>query len=384
MNSGGRLHDDFNGSNKDIYVENYTSTPGNDLIVRVRLREYMELTEEDGTVAAKSDPTQTKESKDTWPIYRLSGTVTYQGNEATDEYQEHYDADHPYSRWTFGGQTTYLPTANKDNDSQDADINGTLAGKDGVPYGDYVDHAAEGTPGSKQTLDGTVISMTQWQTNRSQLGSYWVYDTDGWAYWAQPLKPGEATGLLLSAIDVKIPEDYAIYYGIYVESQMVTAGEIDKLKDFDGGVTEAGKALLNALAAEIGTPTITAADDPEGISLEPSFEEKRPVVIEPPTTEDEKEAGTEPEEEQTPSEEDRTPADGDETLDKDEEQNKDQNKDETDPPEQDSETIPETPTEAPDTSTETPDETPQQPPSDDNENKSEISPSDTETGKDAA
>ena len=41
MNPGGRLHDDFNGSNKDVYVENFTKAGenGEPLYVRVRLDE---------------------------------------------------------------------------------------------------------------------------------------------------------------------------------------------------------------------------------------------------------------------------------------------------------------------------------------------------------
>lgn len=42
-NAGGRLHDDFNGSNKDVYVENFTDPKnGQPIYDRIRLREYME------------------------------------------------------------------------------------------------------------------------------------------------------------------------------------------------------------------------------------------------------------------------------------------------------------------------------------------------------
>ena len=41
VNPGGRLHDDFNGSNKDVYVENFSSydTGGVPIFARVRLDE---------------------------------------------------------------------------------------------------------------------------------------------------------------------------------------------------------------------------------------------------------------------------------------------------------------------------------------------------------
>ena len=44
INPGGRLHDDFNGQNKDVYVENFTEGEGATTIyARVRLDEYMEI-----------------------------------------------------------------------------------------------------------------------------------------------------------------------------------------------------------------------------------------------------------------------------------------------------------------------------------------------------
>ncbi|MBC8545221.1 hypothetical protein, partial [Bianquea renquensis] len=45
VNPGGRLHDDFNGVNKDVYVENFMSADeagGVPIYARVRLDEYLE------------------------------------------------------------------------------------------------------------------------------------------------------------------------------------------------------------------------------------------------------------------------------------------------------------------------------------------------------
>ena len=41
INPGGRLHDDFNGTNKDIYVENFADEP---ILARIRLGEFLALT----------------------------------------------------------------------------------------------------------------------------------------------------------------------------------------------------------------------------------------------------------------------------------------------------------------------------------------------------
>ena len=46
VNPGGRLHDDFNGTNKDVYVENFVSADdpaGVPIYARIRLDEYMEI-----------------------------------------------------------------------------------------------------------------------------------------------------------------------------------------------------------------------------------------------------------------------------------------------------------------------------------------------------
>ena len=47
INPGGRLHDDFNGTNKDVYVENFnTGVDAVPIFARVRLDEYMEIGQE--------------------------------------------------------------------------------------------------------------------------------------------------------------------------------------------------------------------------------------------------------------------------------------------------------------------------------------------------
>ena len=60
----------------------------------------------------------------------------------------------------------------------------------------------------------------------SKPGKYWVYDTDGWAYWAEAIQPGEATGLLLSKISLKkeMMDDW--YYGINAVAQFATDDDL--------------------------------------------------------------------------------------------------------------------------------------------------------------
>ena len=51
INPGGRLHDDFDGTNKDVFVENFTDPEngGQNIFARVRLEEYLEVVLNYGT-----------------------------------------------------------------------------------------------------------------------------------------------------------------------------------------------------------------------------------------------------------------------------------------------------------------------------------------------
>ena len=55
INPGGRLHDDFDGENKDVYVENFTdpNNGGEDIFARIRLEEYFEIITNYGSKAEK-------------------------------------------------------------------------------------------------------------------------------------------------------------------------------------------------------------------------------------------------------------------------------------------------------------------------------------------
>ena len=260
-NPGGRLHDDFNGQNKDVYVENFTD-PDDDgvaIYARVRLDEYMEVgtgaglktgsadydAKQAASLVAGADINDVK----TWTTHVPAGTV---GN-CTNDF-------HLYWNWDMGGQTVFMPTFDKNKDSLAADINGTYDGTDAaddVHYDDYVayadgdqktgnavydaddnsvdegDAAVEGTNiatveethTAKATQTATVITMAEWKAAGSQPGAYWVYDVDGWAYWAQAIQPGEATGLLLDGVNLKRDPGEDWYYAINVVAQFATSGD---------------------------------------------------------------------------------------------------------------------------------------------------------------
>lgn len=196
-----------------------------------------------------------KADQSTWTTHYFDAT------NATDEY------------WTWttgeGASTVYMPTFNMNKDGLEDDINGTYAGPDGDPatdedrYDDYVTYEEGDTLTDTEIYDadandvdeyvdgsGTVdtnwvevevsheakttgvtaefISMQEWIDGGYGEGAYWVYDTDGWVYWAQPIASGETTGLLLDKIELAQVMDDSWYYGINVVAQFITADDLGK------------------------------------------------------------------------------------------------------------------------------------------------------------
>lgn len=301
---------------KNVYVENFTTVleDGVQVFARVRLDEYMEIGAGAGTSnadkAAKSvDPTNpnaTFENMDEWRT-RLPS-----------------DTDKPFQKyWTWdmageadGGLTDgvyYMPTFNKNKDSLEADVNGTFGGTDknnATPedaFDDYVEYTmveveggtaltektaiaiydndpndddelapptnstvenavdagwvktAEENHDTKQTLKSKVITMEEWLT-KPVKGDFWVWDEDGWAYWANPINPDSATGIFLDGIartEEIINEEW--YYGINVVAQFITADHLGR-DDRVSGFYKDGEApsynalkLLNTIGVNVNT-----------------------------------------------------------------------------------------------------------------------------------
>jgi len=129
INPGGRLHDDFNGENKDVYVENFADDP---IYARIQLSEYFEiianyqfLQDEDETNdhLAVSTPVLGSKSEDGTYIY---DTFYFDGNvDENGVVSAGNDAEGTsYWSWQTGGETVYMPTFNMNKDSLQADING--------------------------------------------------------------------------------------------------------------------------------------------------------------------------------------------------------------------------------------------------------------------
>ena len=294
VNPGGRLHDDFDGTNKDIYIENFTADDGSGMPIfaRIRLYEYMETGPDAGTnlqgglgrdVEVVGGTTHQIGDTSTWIIHTYDhDTVPADGQSL-----------HSYAKWQMGGSTVYMPTFNMDKDSLKSDINGTFAGPDGYrpddpldtedKYQDYVKYTVGATqvgteihdgdedsldnngiitvPGqthtAKATPTATVLSMAEWKDLGSPPGNFWVYDTDGWAYWASAIQPSTATGLLLNGLNFVGATSGDWYYAIYVEAQLATAFDWGDQETGDGfykdGFTEDGKTVLeNAANVVVG------------------------------------------------------------------------------------------------------------------------------------
>ena len=302
LNVGGRLHDDFNGEeNKDIYVENFGNEP---ILARIRLDEYMEIGAGAGRKGEQQESNQSEpvvegtelEDQTTWTTHIPNETGVTDCDTPTSKLHEYFE-------WEMGGSTIFMPTFNKNKDSLKSDVNGTFAGPDGDPstkedrfedYQEYTDQqkvtsnavydaddntvdegdgGAEGvnhktieeTHTAKPTQTGTVITMAKWKEDGSQPGKYWVYDTDGWAYWAEAIQPGEATGLLLSKISLKQQMSDDWYYRINAVAQFATDDDLgDDTEDtgfYEDGLTDDAYYLLMTAAGHKETVEITTAGD---------------------------------------------------------------------------------------------------------------------------
>ncbi|MBQ4650037.1 MAG: hypothetical protein IJB73_04980 [Firmicutes bacterium] len=340
INPGGRLHDDFNGTNKDVYVENFADDP---IYARVRLEEYFEITMNPGAGTAEKkdviigtyDAATDTRGYEIFTKYDSLNGNTLAAGVVGDTYSENAtEGTDGYSWWSWqtGGQTTYMPTFNMNKDSLQADINGTYEGPDGIAgvnpetgaddkYTDYDEYAdgetldgteiydadsndiedenvteVAATHTAKATGDATLISMDAWSAlpEEEQVGPYWVYDTDGWCYWAQAIAPDTATGLLLDGIELNQVMDDSWYYAINVVGQFITADDLGKTDNTGFYDTTDGKskapsanalALLKAIGVEVPITTQEELQDAFNAGGEITLGDTEITLDEAPATE---------------------------------------------------------------------------------------------------
>ena len=306
INPGGRLHDDFNGENKDIYVENFADE---EIYARIQLSEYFEIIANYGAGEGVETSTQLLGSKNDDGTYNYTlfnnydsladGTLKAGVNGTYDDTAEEGEAGWAYWSWQTGGSTIYMPTFNMNKDSLKPEINGiyedgnvgTISDRvldldhEDAQYSEYEEYAeGETLTGdeiydadandleddgittvsgvehiAKSTESGSLISMADWD---GTAGPYWVYDTDGWVYWAQAIEPDTATGLLLDGIELNQVMDDTWYYAINVVAQFVTADDVGKA---DGtGFYADGQAPTAEAEDLLRAIGVTSVDDEAG------------------------------------------------------------------------------------------------------------------------
>jgi hypothetical protein len=232
---GVSIHDDVSAPNKDIYVENWGSSP---IFARMMLREYMEVGENAGSKSGSKNVKKLFESADindesTWKIH-VEGDLD---NSFID-----------YWSWSTGGQKYYMPVP------ESSQREGYIARDETVYDGSE--------PDVKQTQNATTLSIADWIDMGRPIGPYWVGDTDGWYYWASPLEPGEASGLLIDEIKKIKSTGGMYYYAIQASAQFATAdGDILSPGDYSsfgkaegGGWTAEGEALMKLITKKSVLP----------------------------------------------------------------------------------------------------------------------------------
>lgn len=366
-NVGARVHEHNDGLNRDVFVENFLEEiEATSLLVRVRLEEYMEIgtgagvlvqeikyqellaagLKEENKEEMENEPQvqeqvlteveqAMKEDRELYTVpgdKRKSGVIPVSTDPTTwdiymykEELRDSYGEEktiRDYRQLSFGGQTTYMPTFDRNQSHNNVDYNGTVEGYDliateGVAYDDYKKYVQseglqvrkdgiyytisqdeeyfydkyvelpEGTTEygqyievkleesnqlykiqniehiTQETLIGEVVSMEEWLgfSEQRKIGNYWVYDVDGWAYWAEPLKPQTATGLLLDeVVPVGNPVGVPYYYALNVVGQSALPGDwgvegSEYLGFYKDGITDNAQELLGLISMQVEQDT---------------------------------------------------------------------------------------------------------------------------------
>lgn len=361
--AGGRIHINFNGNSDvhEIFVENYKYTKdevddseyltdlseyvdilGEEIYVRIRLEEYLEIGPDAGIkddrngldVEVLGNGRNGSEPKilntDTWDIVTMDKYARVYGIPEARNYVEIVLGEDKDDL----GNAIYMPTFNMNDDSEEGVINGTLAGLDGVErdligaYDDYVEytldesehdpdkkilnysdgdehysgvndplygavvtnpavHYAESTLTTKEVIpmdtwikryNSYLADLEKYEDAKEKgdddleapgipenvRGSFWVFDTDGWVYWAQPLEPRTATGVLVKNTISYQRDIGEWYYELSARAQYATRGDwgddgggVDifggPIRDttgfFDEGVTSEAQTLLRTISS---------------------------------------------------------------------------------------------------------------------------------------
>lgn len=219
-----QLHDDFDPNNpfvnKDVYVTNTSTKEDSAIYVRIMLQEYMDLTSD-------KRPSNIDEL---W--------TTHKPSPQPPEVMHHEDCNnanakgkkfHDNFKWEWGGTKIYKTGQGL---YSDAEAHYEYA-RDNTVYTAANPPETQWTQGGKEhasPLDTNVVSRdwyASWSTAEKDNYQGWIYDSDGWAYWSQPLMGGTATGLLLDKVTLANPAlaDSTYYYAINVLMEAINSDD---------------------------------------------------------------------------------------------------------------------------------------------------------------
>jgi len=256
---GGTLHNDFEDGKdyRDIYPENWGSEP---LIVRIRLSEYMEIGVGAGTID-NPEKNQAISIIDGATICDVESWEPFSGNLENVIRLESNEGKcfRDYWKWTMGGHKIFSPAPYDLRGTQD--LNGIDFVSTTSPVGVIADDLLDIY---QLTLNAEIITMDEWINKGMPIGRHiWVVDEDGYSYWAAPLLPGYATGLLLHKVELinELQDDF--YYAIHVDAHMATIDDSpDNYEKFLVDASENAGLLVNRLADTIRQAEQTSDDDP--------------------------------------------------------------------------------------------------------------------------
>lgn len=263
------LHDDFDGENKDVYVENSGDST---VYVRVALAEYMQVG--DSNMLGQditADGSVTARDKNGWILHKYNqttdGSVTDCGAVSTDD--SGLIQFHSYYRWDLSGKqikydpgtpgliSSVLDGTKKDAEGQEITdfygapipvVDDTVGEKDTLPSSAPITMAKFMSLKIEMETSNTIANETDAALYNAATGTgCWLLDGDGWAYWSVPLEPGTATNLLLDSvtrIGADPTDDW--YYGVDVRLQAVSLGETESTWKASGGYTDSAQTLIDS------------------------------------------------------------------------------------------------------------------------------------------
>ncbi|MDR1001072.1 MAG: hypothetical protein LBL96_09810 [Clostridiales bacterium] len=230
---GATLHIDTNKDENiiDIYIENWGKSA---VAARLQIREYAES----GSDAAPFISAAELDDIDTWNTHIPKTTSNSDIDDCNKGAAKKF---HTYWKWEVTGTSKNYYPAPADNraDKTFIDTDNTKG---------TIDVSTKETPTVKD-----VITIKSWQNKDEPIDSYWVYDSDGWVYWAKPIASGSATGVLRIKVTQAANPNGEYYYGLNIETQMGTEDGGDDnsylifSKKDNGSWTTDAKTLCEAL-----------------------------------------------------------------------------------------------------------------------------------------